>query len=102
MPTYATLVRLAAQEVTGMTNPRKALEEGLKMAAEMGIKPIGTYVTLGPYDIMLIYEAPDEKAAVAMAMGFGAKWGGRSETWTLLPLEQLAAFTAKRRGRPRK
>ena len=98
MPTYATLARFTAQEVTSMTNTRKALEEGAKMAAEIGIKLIGAYATLGPYDVMLIYEAPDEKVAAGMAMGFGAKWGGRPETWTLIPVEELPKITAKRRG----
>ena len=98
MPIYATLVRFSAQEVTSYTNPRKALEDGMKKATEMGIKVIGTYATLGPYDVMLIYEAPDEKVAASMAMDFGAKWGGRSETWTLIPTEELRKVAAKRRG----
>ena len=82
-----------------MVNTRKALDEGMKMATEMGIKLIGTYATLGPYDVMLLYEAPDEKVAAGIAMGFGAKWGGRSETWTLIPVEELPKVTAKQRGR---
>lgn len=97
MPTYATLVRFTAQEVTSMTNTRNALEEGVKMATEMGIKLISAYATLGPYDVMLLYEAPDEKVAAGMVMGFGAKWGGRSETWTLIPVEELPKLAAKRR-----
>jgi uncharacterized protein with GYD domain len=99
MPIYATLARFTAQEVTSMANPRKALEEGMKMATGMGIKLIGTYATLGPHDVMLIYEAHDEKIAAGMAMGFSAKWGGRSETWTLIPVEELPKLAAKRRRR---
>jgi len=99
MPTYATLVKFSAQEVTAMTNTRKALAEGAKMAAEMGIKLIGTFATLGPYDMMLLYEAPDEKVAAGMIMRFNARWGGRSETWTLIPVEELPKLTAGRRGR---
>lgn len=91
MPVYATLVKFSAQEVTNMSNTRKALDEGKKAAAELGIKPLGAYATLGPYDMMLIYEATDEKAAVSMAMGFGAR-GGRAETWTLIPVEEMAKF----------
>lgn len=98
MPTYATLVRFTAQELSSMADPQKALEEGMKMAAEMGIKPISTYATLGPYDMMLLYEAPDEKVAAGMAIGFGTKWGGRSETWTLIPMEEFAKLAAKLRG----
>ncbi len=89
MPTYATLVRFSAQELTNMSNTIRALEEGAKTAAELGVKPIGAYATLGPYDVMIIYEAANEKAAVNMAMGFGTKWGGRAETWTVIPMDEL-------------
>jgi len=89
MPTYATLVRFTAHEETSYANPRQALEAGAKLAAAVGIKLIGSYATLGPYDVMLIYQAPDEKLAANMAMDFGLKWGGRAETWTLIPVEEL-------------
>ena len=96
MPTFATLVRFSAQEITSYANPRKALEEGEKLAVERGIKIIGSYATLGPYDVMLIYEANDEKIAANMAMDFGLKWGGRGETWTLIPVKELRTITKKR------
>ena len=99
MATFATLVRFMAQEVTSYANPRKALEEGKKMAIQMGIRPIGSYVTLGPYDVMLIYEAPNERVAVDMAMTFGAKWGGRSETWTLIPTEEVRQAVPRKKKR---
>ena len=98
MTTYATLVKLSAQEVTAMTNTREALEEGVKMAAKMGIKLIGTYATLSPYGVMLIYEAPNEEVAAGMVTGFSSKWGGQSETWTLIPVDELPKLAGKRRG----
>jgi uncharacterized protein with GYD domain len=88
MTVYATLVKFSAQEVTNMTNTKKALEEARKAEADLGVRPIGAYATLGPYDIMLIYEGKDEKAAVGISMSFGAR-GGRTETWTLIPVEEM-------------
>jgi uncharacterized protein with GYD domain len=99
MPTYATLVRFNAHEETSYANPRQALEEGMMTATEKRIKLIGSYATLGPYDVMLIYEAPNEKVAANMAMDFGMKWGGRAETWTLIPAAQLRKVTKKRRSK---
>ncbi len=61
MPTYATLVKFISQGLGGIGDPEKAYNEGIKMVAQMGIKTIGAYATLGPYDLMLLYEAPDEK-----------------------------------------
>lgn len=98
MTTYATLVKFSAQEVTAMTNTREALEEGVKTAAKIGIKLIGTYATLSPSGVMLIYEAPNEEVAAGMVTAFSAKWGGRSETWTLIPVDELPKLAVRRRG----
>jgi uncharacterized protein with GYD domain len=98
MSIYATLVKFTAQEITAMANTQKALKEATRMATEMRIKLIGSYAILGPYDVMFIYEVPDEKAAAGMAMGFAAKWGGHPETWTLIPAEDLPSIATKRRG----
>ncbi len=97
MPKYATLVRLTAEEVTAMSNAKKALDEASKAAVELGIKIIGNYATLGPYDVMLIYEAPDEKAAAGMSMGITSKIGGRAETWTLIPADEVPKIVQMRK-----
>ena len=97
MPTYATLVKFTSEAI-GRIDVAKAYEEGTKIAEQIGIKPIGAYATLGPYDMMLIYEAPDEKVAAGMAMASATKWGGRSETWTLIPMEEFAKLAARLKG----
>ena len=86
MPAYVTLVKFTPEEPRSIDDIGKAFEVGRKMAEEMGIKPIGAYVTLGPYDMMLIYEAPDEKVAADMSMSLR----GQTETWTLIPMKEFA------------
>ena len=98
MPTYATLVKLTPQAISSMDDPRKAYEDGKKMAAQMGIKFIGAYATLGPYDMILISKAPDEKVAMGMAMAFMTEWGGQTETWTLIPMEEFTQLAGKLKG----
>ena len=95
MPTYATLVKFTPQGLAGMGDPEEAYKEGTKMAAQMSIKTIGTYATLGPYDMMLLYDAPDEKVAAGMATAFAMKWGGQSETWTLISMDEFAKVMVK-------
>ena len=95
MPAYATLVKFTTEGLRSIDDIGKAFEEGMKMAEQMGIKLIGAYATLGPNDMMLLYEAPDEKVAAGMAMTFATKWGGQSETWTLIPMEEFAKLAAR-------
>ncbi len=68
------------------------------MSEQMGIKQIAAYGVLGPYDMMIIYEAPDEKVAIMSNVAQALKWGRQLETWTLVPVEELAKLTAKLKG----
>jgi uncharacterized protein with GYD domain len=89
MPTYATFVKFKAEGLKGIGDIGEAYDEGRKMAQQMGIKSVGAYATLGPYDMMFIYEASDEKAAAGMAVSMAKKWGGETETWTVIPMEEF-------------
>ena len=98
MPTYVTLVKSGAEGVKSMGDLRKGYEEGTKMAEQMGIKIIGAYGVLGPYDMMYIYEAPDEKVALGSSMAQVAKWGGETETWTVIPMEEFIKLAERLKG----
>jgi uncharacterized protein with GYD domain len=70
----------------------------MKMAEQIGIKPIAQYGLLGPYDLMFIYEARDEKAAASNSLFQSAKRGGEMETWTAIPMQEFAKLTARLKG----
>jgi uncharacterized protein with GYD domain len=94
MATYITLVKFSAETLKNMGNFGSVYEEGVKMGQKMGIRSIGAYATMGPYDAMFIYEAPDEKTAVGMVMSLATKQGGTTETWTAIPMEEFAKLAA--------
>jgi len=52
-----------------------------------GLKIHNVFWTLGQYDFVIIYEAPNEKAAVMM----GASWAKFCETQTLVAVPQEEA-----------
>jgi uncharacterized protein with GYD domain len=43
----------------------------IQRATKEGVKFLNIYYTLGRYDVVTIYEAPDEKTAMRMAMRLG-------------------------------
>ena len=43
----------------------------IKKASEEGVKFLNIYYTLGRYDIVAIFDAPDEKIAMRMLMRLG-------------------------------
>ena len=43
----------------------------IERASKKGVKFLNIYYTLGRYDVVAIFEAPDEKTAMRMAMSLG-------------------------------
>lgn len=98
MPIYATLVKFTSEGLKSIGELGRAYEEGQKAAQQMGIKSVGAYATLGPYDMMFIYEAPDEKAAAGLCVSMATQWGGETETWTVIPMAEFVNLTARIKG----
>jgi len=93
---YVTLVKFTSEGLKSIGDFGKEWEEGTKRAAQMGIKPIGAYGLLGPYDLMFIYEAPDEKAAASLPLSFSSQKGSaQTETWTAIPMEEFVKVTGR-------
>lgn len=98
MPTYVTVVKFTPEGLKNVADLGKQWEEGQKKAEQMGIKTISAYSLLGRYDMMFIYEAPDEKAAASMPLSFAPRGGGQTETWTAIPMEEFAQLLARFKG----
>ena len=95
MPTYVTLLKFTSEGLKSIANFGKAWQEGQKMAEQMGIKSVGAYSLLGRYDMMFIYEAPDEKAAASLPLSFAPRGDAQTETWTAIPMEEFAQLAAR-------
>jgi uncharacterized protein with GYD domain len=98
MPTYVSLVRMTESGLKSIADFGKSWEVGKKRAEAMGIKHISAYGVLGPYDMMFIYEAPNEKAAAGLPLSFAPEGSGQTTTWTLIPMEEFAQLAARLRG----
>jgi uncharacterized protein with GYD domain len=76
MPHYITLMRWTTQGIAGLPAWRERVEEGQRIIEDAGGKLVGVYVTLGRYDVVEIFEAPDDELAVEILMKlqrFGAE-----------------------------
>ena len=76
MPHYISLMRWTSQGMAGLPAWRERVEEGERIVEEAGGRLIGVYVTLGRYDVVEIFEAPDDGLAVEILMKlqrFGAE-----------------------------
>jgi uncharacterized protein with GYD domain len=98
MPIYVTLLKFTSEGLKSMADFGKAWEEGRERADQIGIKSVGAYGLLGRYDMMFIYEAPDEKVAAGMPLSFAPRGDAQTETWTAIPMEEFAQIAARLKG----
>jgi uncharacterized protein with GYD domain len=76
VPHYVTLMRWTTQGIAGLPAWRERVEEGERIIEAAGGKLVGVYVTLGRYDVVEIFEAPDDAVAIEILMKlqrFGAE-----------------------------
>ncbi len=85
MPHYISLMRWTTQGLGGLPAWRERVEEGEREIEAAGGKLIGAWVTLGRYDVVEIFEAPDDETAAGVLMRLQQKGGVHTET--------LRAFT---------
>jgi uncharacterized protein with GYD domain len=99
MATYVTLLKFTSEGLKHLGDFGKTWEKVSKRVAQTGVKTIGAYGILGPYDMMFIYEAPDEKAAAGVPLAFSSQKGGaQTETWTAIPMEEFVKVTGRLKG----
>ena len=61
-------MRWTSQGLAGLPGWRERVEEGERTIKEAGGRLVGVYVTLGRYDVVEIFEAPDDEVAVEILM----------------------------------
>jgi uncharacterized protein with GYD domain len=78
-------MRWTSQGVAGLPAWRERVEEGQRVIEGAGGQLIGVYVTLGRYDVVEIFEAPDDDTAAEILMKLQRHGAEHTET--------LRAFT---------
>jgi uncharacterized protein with GYD domain len=92
MRTYVTVVKAPVEALQKMGDLASWYESVKKVAERMGIEIVGGYGLLGRYDMMFIYHAPNDKAAMSLSFAGQPKPGVTSETWTAVPMEEFASI----------
>jgi len=96
MVMYMTMVRFTHQEARGISNFCREWQDSAKRIEGLGIKLLGSYGILGPYDMAFIYEAPNEEKAAGVPLSISYLDPGiQTETWTVIPMDEFAAISEK-------
>lgn len=85
MPIYIALMRWTSSGLGGLPAWRDRLEDGQREIERRGGRLIDVYVTLGRFDVVEIFEAPDDETAAQILVAVSRVGNVSTET--------LRAFT---------
>jgi uncharacterized protein with GYD domain len=80
VPVYITLMKFTSQGMTGIPAWRDRVEEGEQAIKARGGRLVDAYVTLGRYDVVEIFEAPDDETAYQILIELGKHGQVTTET----------------------
>ena len=74
VPVYISLMKWTSRGLGGLPAWRDRLEEGEREIEKRGGRLLDVFVTLGRYDVVEIFEAPDDETATQILVGDHEGW----------------------------
>ncbi|WP_455354128.1 GYD domain-containing protein [Streptomyces sp. SYSU K217416] len=98
MPTYVTLLNWTDQGVRAYRDTPQRAEAFAAAAQKLGAKVLNLYWTVGPYDLVVVVEAPDDETATALLLQVGGLGNVRTTTLRAFGREEMDRIIAKATG----
>jgi len=95
METYVLLLNFTDQGIRNVKDTAKRAEVFKRIADKAGAKVKEVYWTLGQYDGVLIFEAPEEATATALGLSLGSLGSVRTQTLRAFSAEEIGRIIAK-------
>ena len=97
MPTYVMLTNLTTWGRKSVKERPERIKEVNKEVEAMGVRIVGQYAVLGPYDFVNILDAPDDAAISRVAVELGARGTLETMTMSAITLNEFIANLNKNR-----
>ncbi len=68
MPGYVTLLRYTQQGIANVKESPNRLKAGKAAGEKMGIRCVGAWVTMGEYDLVIVWDAPDDQTMAVLVL----------------------------------
>jgi uncharacterized protein with GYD domain len=98
MATFITTIRFTQQGMANIQDTCRRATAVKAAARKLGAKITDIYWTMGRYDGLLIFEAPDEETATTLMLQLGTKGNVHTQTsraFTMAEMEKILVATAK-------
>jgi uncharacterized protein with GYD domain len=92
MPTYVTLMNWTDQGIRTVRDTVDRSEQADALAEKHGARIEQVYWTVGPYDIVVLVEAPDDESVTAMLLELGSAGNLRTTTLRAYDHEEMSGI----------
>jgi uncharacterized protein with GYD domain len=90
MAVYVTLIKWTEQGRTKTKDLPARYADGQQRIKGAGGKDMGTYVTMGQYDMVSIVEAPNDEAMAKIALQVAGRGNAITETMRAFTMDELS------------
>lgn len=87
MPTYVMLAHWTEQGMRAIDDSPKRIDTARKQLEEMGGRVLSVYMTMGIYDLIITYDAPDDAVAARYTLLLGKLGNVRTASLKAFPEE---------------
>ena len=94
MPTYVMLARWTDQGIRAIEENPRRIDAARKTLQDMGGQFRSLYVTMGEYDLVVIYDAPDDAVAARFVLILGKTGNVRTSSLKAFPEEAFRQIIA--------
>ena len=95
MATYIVLTSFTDQGVRSVKDTAKRADGVKELAKKFGVTTKEFFWTLGSYDVVAIFEAPDDASMTALGMAIGSGGNVRTQTLRAFSREEINGVLAK-------
>ncbi len=93
MPTYISLFSWTDQGIRNVRDTLDRVDRASELAEEKyGVRLGQIYWTVGPYDLVSVFESPDEQSATAFLLELGSVGNVRSTTLRAYDREEMSGI----------
>ena len=95
MPMYISLIQFAEQGIRNVKDTVKRGDAAIGEAEKMGMKIIEEFWTMGAYDVVVLFEAPDDETMSAFLLKVGSMGNVKSQTLRAFRKQEMEGVLAK-------
>ncbi|PYK26001.1 MAG: GYD family protein [Verrucomicrobia bacterium] len=95
MPNYVCLIQFKDQGIRNIKDTVKRGDAAIAEAERMGMKIVDEYWTMGAYDAVVIFEAPDDETMSAFILKVGSLGNVTGQTLRAFRRNEMEGILAK-------